>query len=359
MSSYTILRHREVPRKLHYHVTAAPLAMMSEVASGVPVRRVPPVDVFNLPLYEHHLVIDVRSAAQYEQGRLVSAVSLPALSLPSSDEEREVQLVSFVSKLVRECSTPDNPSPVVVYGEPGEETDAHVQWLADRLGRLKKTALAVAEVEETPGTAQAGEEWEGESSYDPMAYFCQTIASRTAELWHIEGGYEAFKAKYSYLCGTMEFVDMSPIPHEITPNLYLGSRAMVYNKTELQKLGMTHFVGAASCSKQVHWEDMVGITTLSCEVKDTDNQRMEGCWEAVTEFISRAVAERPAEAKVLVFLCGRSRSASAIIAYLTRGLGYSLEHAWDHVHRVCRKVDRSLVYWDQLKAWSSNRRLQY
>ena len=85
-------------------------------------------------------------------------------------------------------------------------------------------------------------------------------------MWCIEG-----------MCGTMEFADMTPIPHEITPNLYLGSRAMEYNKTELQKLGMTHFVGAAICSEQVKWEDMVGITTLSCAVKDTDNQNMEGC----------------------------------------------------------------------------------
>ena len=332
---------------------------MSVAALGVPLRRVPPVDVFNLPLYEHHLVIDVRSAAQYGQGRLVSAVSLPALPLRSSDKEREAQLASFVSRLVNECSIPDNASPVVVYGNPGEETDAQVQWLADRLGRLKQTALAIVVLGEPPGTAQVGNECDDESRYDPMTYFCQTIASKTAELWCIEGGFEAFQAKYSYLCGTMEFVDMTPIPHEITPNLYLGSRAMEYNKTELQKLGMTHFVGAAICSEQVKWEDMVGIATLSCAVKDTDNQNMEGCWQAVTEFISTAVAESPAEAKVLVFLCGRSRSASAILAYLTRELGYSLEHAWDHVHRACRKVDKSLVYWDQLKVRSSNRRLQY
>ena len=120
-----------------------------------------------------------------------------------------------------------------------------------------------------------GNECDDESRYDPMTYFCQSIASKTAELWCIEGGFDAFQPKYSYLCGTMEFADMT------------------------------------------------------------------------------------AEAKVLVSLCGPSRSASAIIAYLTRELGYSLEHAWDHVHRACRKVDKSLVYWDQLKVWSSNRRLQY
>lgn len=332
---------------------------MSEVAPGVPVRRVPPVDVFNLPLYEHHLVIDVRSPAQYDQGRLVSAVSLPALPLATSEHEREAQLVSLISKLVHECASPDNPSPVVVYGNPGEETDAQVIWLADRLGRLKQTALAVATVGEPPSAGQEKEEWDSESSYDPMAYFCQTIASRTAELWYVNGGYEAFRAKYPYLCGTMEFADISPIPHEVTPNLYLGSRAMEFNKAALGKLGMTHFVGAAGYSKQVDWEDMVGVTALSCAIEDRDNQTMDGCWEAVTEFISKAVVESPTEAKVLVFLCGRSRSASAIMAYLTRALGYTLEHAWAHMHRVCRKIDKSLVYWDQLKVWSNNRRLQY
>ena len=92
------------------------------------------------------------------------------LPLRSSDKEREAQLASFVSRLVSECSIPDNASPVVVYGNPGEETDAQVQWLADRLGRLKQGALAIAVLGEPPGTAQVGNECDGVSRYDPMTF---------------------------------------------------------------------------------------------------------------------------------------------------------------------------------------------
>lgn len=42
------------------------------------MRKVSPDDVFNLPLYEHHLVIDIRSAEQYSQGHMATAVSLPS-----------------------------------------------------------------------------------------------------------------------------------------------------------------------------------------------------------------------------------------------------------------------------------------
>ena len=45
------------------------------------LRRVTADEVFNLPLYEHHLVIDLRSAEDFSRGHMTSSVSFPSPSL--------------------------------------------------------------------------------------------------------------------------------------------------------------------------------------------------------------------------------------------------------------------------------------
>ena len=45
------------------------------------VREVGPDEVFNLPLYEHHLVIDIRPAEEFSHGHMATAVSFPYLPL--------------------------------------------------------------------------------------------------------------------------------------------------------------------------------------------------------------------------------------------------------------------------------------
>ena len=47
------------------------------------LRTVGPDDVFNLPLYEHHLVLDIRPPDEYSRGHMATAVSFPYLPLQS------------------------------------------------------------------------------------------------------------------------------------------------------------------------------------------------------------------------------------------------------------------------------------
>ena len=54
---------------------ASPVLM--EAASSSLLREVGPDEVFNLPLYEHHLVIDIRPSQKYSQGHMATAVSFP------------------------------------------------------------------------------------------------------------------------------------------------------------------------------------------------------------------------------------------------------------------------------------------
>lgn len=59
-------------------------------------------DLFNLPLYEHHLVIDTRRSDEYSSGHIATAVSLPSPPLESTEREREQSLVQFIVSYVKE-----------------------------------------------------------------------------------------------------------------------------------------------------------------------------------------------------------------------------------------------------------------
>lgn len=59
-------------------------------------------NLFNLPLYEHHLVIDTRSTEEYASGHIVSAVSYPSPKCKCSNKEREKTLIKFIKSYVKE-----------------------------------------------------------------------------------------------------------------------------------------------------------------------------------------------------------------------------------------------------------------
>ena len=308
-------------------------------------RAVPPVELFNLPLYEHHLVIDTRSKEEYQSGHIVSAIHYPSWSPCFSDEEREASLLAFIHTVIEECLRPENPNPVVVYGD-GENARDHAQWLATRLEFLKKDRLSVAKVtaDYSGGSQQA----------NPVEYFCITIADKTREVWYLEGGYNGFQKQYDFLCGQITFMEMMPLPHHIIEHIYLASRAVPLEADYLHKLHVTHVI--VSQHQLVDWGQLTGISVLKCDVRDTDYQNMANCWNASVHFIDSASKETPS-ARILIKMLGRSRSASVVLAYLTKMCHMSLEQAWDHIHNICHKIDLSLVYYDQLQQWTSNKQI--
>lgn len=306
---------------------------------------VSPVKVFNLPLYEHHLVIDTRSEEEYLQGHIVSAVHYPSWLSTLSNEEQDASLLKFIHKVIDECLRPENPDPVIVYGN-GDDALEQAQWLAKRLEILKKDRLSVAKV--APTACERSEK------FDPVEYFCLTIADKTREVWLMEGGYYAFCKEYDYLCGNLTFAEMSPLPHHMTDHIYLGSRAVPLEADYLNRLHITHLI--LSQHQPIDWAQLTGISVLKCDVKDTDYQDMTGCWNAAISFIDSASKENPS-ARILVKLVGRSRSASVILAYLSKMCHVSLEQAWEHVHDICKKIDQRLVYYDQLQLWLNSKQI--
>lgn len=69
---------------------------------GVQVKVVGTRELFNLPLYEHHLVIDTRTSSDYQSGHIATAVSFPGPPLDSSESDKERKLIKFIRACVKE-----------------------------------------------------------------------------------------------------------------------------------------------------------------------------------------------------------------------------------------------------------------
>lgn len=66
------------------------------------LREATPQDLFNLPLYEHHLVVDTRRSEDYSRGHIATSVSLPSPPLDCPEGERETLLVQFIVSYTKE-----------------------------------------------------------------------------------------------------------------------------------------------------------------------------------------------------------------------------------------------------------------
>lgn len=273
------------------------------------------------------------------------------------------------------CYRPENPSPIVLYGSKEAGCVQHMEWLARKLEKLQKDRKAIAKVESDDVKYSHTDE-----EFDPFEYFCHTIADRVHEIWILEGDYHVFCSKYGFLCGHVSFESMFPLPHQINPNVFLGSRVIPLTKECLSKLGITHMI--LSTYQSLDWHELEGISILRCDVHDKNKQDMIPCWKACVAFMAEAlspskqvleanklvadfdrlqVTERGDEldkettvppVRILVILHGRSRSTSVVLAYLIKTLRIGFEEAWSFVRKNCwHLIDRSLVYEDQLKEW--------
>ena len=303
------------------------------------MRTVPAKDVFNLPLYEHYLVIDTRAKEAYEQGHVATAISYPCPPQSSTEEDREKSLYLFAKSYANVYLRPENPNPVVIYGGCTEEETVHAKWLVHKLSLLQKARKAVTIPCET------------EPSYDdefhPLERFCQAVAYNVKEVWLLEGGYEAFLREYDFLCGDIAFESMLPAPHHVTRELFLGSRVIPLTQDYLRRMRITHMI--VSSYQQLDWDQLSDIAILKCAIQDRNTENMLPCWEASCQFIDEVVQSG---GRVLVILHGRSRSASIVFAYLMRKRLATVDEAWEILARNCwHLIDRSMVYEEQLHEW--------
>lgn len=304
---------------------------------------------------------------------------------------------------------PENPSPIVIYGNSTPDCTAHINWLASKLELLKKDRMILVKIEDSShGDKCELDDYSDDKPFDYFQHFCHTIADGAKEIWILDDGYEAFKKEYPFLCGHIDWSSMFPLPHQVNRNLFLGTRVFPLEKDCLRKLEITHVI--VSEFQKINWRELDGISVLRCSVKDKNVQPMLPCWKACYQFITEALAAAAAPnedpltptkaagselpnladlkisssacqsspptassqqlesadgsksisvplkpsrgVRILVLLHGRSRSSSVILAYLIKACRMKFSEAWTYLCSKCwHIIDRSLVYVDQLKQW--------
>ena len=193
---------------------------------------------------------------------------------------------------------PENPSPIVVYGNGTPECTAHINWLASKLEQLQKDRKVLAKISED--ASDSGNDYEcddpnEDKPFDYFQHFCHTIADRAKEIWILDDGYEAFREEYPFLCGHVDWNNLFPLPHQVSRNLFLGTRVFPLTKDCLEKLGITHII--VSQFQKIDWTELDGISVLCCSVKDENDQEMLPCWKACYQFITEALGVSQVEEK--------------------------------------------------------------
>ena len=190
---------------------------------------------------------------------------------------------------------PENPSPIVVYGDTTPECAAHITWLVAKLELLQKDRKVLAKVGAggTPDSDEYRGDDDDDTPFDHFQHFCHTIADSAKEIWILDDGYKAFEKEYSFLCGHVDWNSMFPLPHQVNRNLFLGTRVFPLEKDCLAKLGITHII--VSEFQKLSWRELDGISVLRCSVKDENDQPMLQCWKACYQFITEALGFVPAE----------------------------------------------------------------
>ena len=218
----------------------------SNTSSSSLLKLVSPEDIFNLPLYEHYLVIDTRPKEDYDGGHMVTAVSYSydTVQASSGEGEREASLVEFARDYSSQFYRPENPNPLVIYGNMTESDMSHTHWLVDKLTLLKNQRSRVSVY-----SSQASEQRQeqvlvegGGGAFDPFEDFCLTVIDKVKEVWLMDCPYQSFVSEYPFLCGLVSFEDMFPVPHQVTRNLFMGSRVVPTSSHALSKMGVTHMI---------------------------------------------------------------------------------------------------------------------
>jgi hypothetical protein len=109
-------------------------------SSAASPRLVTPIDVFNLPLFESHFVIDTRSHEQYCIEHIASAFPFHPYKVPTS-ENLEQSLMEFFRLIIIDECAPEIASPIVLYGDASSSHET--EWLAKRLLELPYRPLDV------------------------------------------------------------------------------------------------------------------------------------------------------------------------------------------------------------------------
>jgi rhodanese-related sulfurtransferase len=188
--------------------------------------------VYNLPLFESYLVIDVRKQEEYLKEHIATAVPFPIVDQTDTQqlEDNFAKLIVFVVK----DGVPERLSPIILYGDDTQDSVDQIKWLTDRFSRLQHAHIALQNFLDLISD---------DHFLNHLADFQERLSS--SKIWIIQGGYVAFRTNFPLLCGANPAAD-TPLPCKIADGLFLGARG-VFGKLSLDRetfrsLGIQHII---------------------------------------------------------------------------------------------------------------------
>jgi len=274
-------------------------------------------DLFNLPLTELFVILDVRRREEYLQSHISGAEHFPA-----EQESKEADLEGLLCKIFDPQSGTDinQAQRMCVYSSAAKEEECPGKRLVELI--LSK------------GVTDGG-----------------SRCVRPKLLIHMYGnGFSEFCQQHSQLVtysSPEPYLLDSPllrvhVPSKITPwGLYLGAQTQA---SDLELLRLLDIGLVINLTKEVpnYFESSADldppIKYLKLEALDEDEQPMRAIWEATLSAILSAHAAGPPHRGVLVHChAGRSRSASAVVYCFMRAGCLDLKSALAFVQR-CRPI---------------------
>ena len=136
--------------------------------------------------------------------------------------------------------------------------------------------------------------------------------------------------------------------NEIVPGLDLGDFASACNKDILKKQNFTHIVTAILGVDEMYPDD---FRYLTLPLRDVRSETIFTTFTDSSEFISNALESG---GKVLVHcVCGVSRSATLVAAYLIKEYGMNCNQAIDYIHSKRNIVNPNSGFKRQLQRYDA------
>lgn len=116
--------------------------------------------------------------------------------------------------------------------------------------------------------------------------------------------------------------------NQIEDGVYIGDIASAYNEKELKNLGITHIITAVlGVHPESSFSDPKAFKYLNVPVRDVNGENMKQHLPTTNAFIEEALLSG---GKVLVHcVCGVSRSATIVAAWIMSKHGYGVEETID------------------------------
>lgn len=294
---------------------------MDLVGVPIPILSCSPRDVFNLPLHEYPLVIEVRSSSLIDPqpNKIFTARILDPTRPPT------VSLVTHIESFLREVWDEDPPEHFgtpVVYGQYNMDITPVLVALASTTFRPFKSIL------------------------------------------HLQGGYEAFHREYPFLtllpdaptAGMDEHFFPGDVPLDgikgVLENarLYLGSAISAGDAQVLAWLGITHVLNVTREVRDL--PERFGRIYMRIEIDDADREDIVGAARDAIPFVHGALVKG---GRVLVHCQqGKSRSVAMVVMYLIKKARLTAKEAMDIVGRARTGAQPNQGFWRQLVEWEAD-----